>query len=325
MDRASGASHTFRASPNLALVKYWGKSDRERNLPATSSLGITLGALETLTTASLAPARDRIEIEGKVADIARFEAFFRALRRKSGDGIYYTATSRNSFPTAAGLASSSSGFAALSCACAAAAGLSATTEELSSIARIGSASAARSLYGGFVSLEAGAEHARQLFDEEHWPELRVILVAVNSTPKETSSRGAMELSRTTSPYYESWVSSSRASYAECVRAVGHRDIEKLGTVIRQSYLRMFGTMFSAEPPVIYWQPDSLRVISLCEELRRKGLQAWETMDAGPQVKIVCLAPDVETIRGAVSALDPSWNIMISSAGTGPRELFAGES
>jgi diphosphomevalonate decarboxylase len=314
------SAHSFRASPNLALVKYWGKSDSDRNLPATSSLGITLGALESVTTVRRSDSADRVELDGRVANIDRFETFFRAIREKSGSQVFFSAVSRNSFPTAAGLASSSSGFAALSCGSAAVAGLSVTTEELSSFARIGSASAARSLYGGFVSLQAGAEHAHLLFDEHHWPELRVILVAVKSTPKEVSSRSAMERARTTSPYYGSWVSSSEELYKECVQAVARRDIERLGSTVRQSYLRMFGTMFSSQPPVMYWQPDSLKVIALCEELRRKGIQAWETMDAGPQVKIICLAPHVEEIVASVSATGPDWTIMVSASGSGPQRI-----
>ena len=320
MISSNSESHTYRASPNLALVKYWGKSDPKRNLPATSSLGITLGALETVTTVRQSGSADRVEIGGQPADIDRFRSFFSTLRERSGRDTYFAAESRNSFPTAAGLASSSSGFAALACGCAAAAGLSSTPEELSSFARVGSASAARSLFGGFVSLEADAEHARQIFDEHHWSELRVIIVAVKSTPKAVSSRAAMERARSTSPFYDSWVSSSKELYAGCVEAVASRDIEKLGPIVRQSYLRMFGTMFSSQPPVVYWQPDSLRMIALCEGMRQDRIQAWETMDAGPQVKIICLAPDVERITARVSTEGPDWGIMVSAPGPGPRRL-----
>jgi diphosphomevalonate decarboxylase len=260
-----------------------------------------------------------VVIEGTEQDPRRFAAFFDALRSHRA-GVYFTAESSNSFPTAAGLASSSSGFAALAGACAAAAGLELSPAGLSALARIGSASAARSLFGGFVALHAGAERAEQLFDEHHWPDLRVVLVAVRSAPKSIPSREAMERSRTTSPYYESWVSTSRSLFDECRTAVERRDIEELGPVVRQSYLRMFGTMFSASPPVIYWHPDSLSMISLCEEMRRDGLQTWETMDAGPQVKIVCLQNDLDEITGRIAERNAEWRIMIAAPGPGPRRI-----
>ena len=309
---------TFIASPNLALIKYWGKSNRVLNLPATPSLGITLGGLETETTVAIAGSKDRVIIEEAEQDPGRFAQFFDEFRKRRKDARFF-AVSRNSFPTAAGLASSSSGFAALACGCSAAAGLSLTPRELSAHARIGSASAARSLFGGFVALDANAAHAEQLYGQNHWPDLRVVLVAVRSEKKSISSRNAMELSRTSSPFYETWVSSSVSLFKDGCDAVDARDIEKLGVTIRKSYLRMFATMFSASPPVIYWHPDSLRMIKLCEGLRLDGVQAWETMDAGPQVKVLCLAGDVEAIQERIAAQNRDWTVFVSPVGPGPRE------
>ena len=311
---------TYRASPNLALAKYWGKADTERNLPATPSLGITLSGLDTVTTANLADERDSISIDGVAANMDRFAPIFDMIRQRTGNHTYFRIKSRNSFPTAAGLASSSSGFAALVYACADATSSGIGEETISEIARFGSASAARSVFGGFVYLDAGGLHASQLYSSDHWPELRVLLVAVDVREKPISSRKAMKISRDTSPYYADWVESSAMLFQEVKSAVAGRDIAKLGPFVRQSYLRMFGTMFSSTPPIIYWLPASLRIIHECNALRTEGYQAWETMDAGPQVKIICLEREMEHIADRISALDDSWKIYHAKPGPGPSKI-----
>lgn len=307
---------TVRASPSLALIKYWGKLDTERNLPATPSLAVTLDRLFSTTTVTPADA-DRVYLDGVPGDPHRYFQFFDTLRARLGTSLCFSAESTNSFPTAAGLASSASGFAALVCACARAAGVDAADETLSAIARVGSASAARSLYGGFVGLDAGAEAARPIHPASHWPEFRIIVVAVTTGPKHTSSRSAMDLARSTSPYYREWVSSSAAWYAEALEALAERDITRLGGLMRSSYLAMFSTMFTSNPPVIYWLPGSLEVIKRCEELRAEGIPAWETMDAGPQVKIACEAPHVEAIIDAIDPERSGWQITVAAPGAAP--------
>jgi diphosphomevalonate decarboxylase len=313
---------SYRASPNLALVKYWGKADIKANLPATSSLGITLAGVETVSKAVLTNEKNEVTIEGLPQDIRRFDRFFAGLRYlgELHNDTHFKVESRNSFPTAAGLASSSSGFAALTCACADAAAMDLTQAQLSAAARLGSASAARSLFGGFVILRAGGYQAEQLFSEDHWPDLRILMAIVRRVPKKISSRDAMELSRTSSPYYSSWLESSQTLFSEGINAVSHRDIEKLGAVMRASYLGMFSTMFTSVPPVMYWLPDSVEIIRACEELRESGIPAWETMDAGPQVKIACLASDVEVITDRIKGLNPDWQILTTKPGTAPAKL-----
>ena len=162
-----------RASPSLALLKYWGKQEAGDNLPATPSLAVTLGGLYTDTSVRLAE-KDSLVVGGAPQDPGRSERFFDCLRSRLEVSHRFEASSVNSFPTAAGLASSSSGFAALAAACARAAGREVPLVDLSAIARIGSVSAARSVFGGFVLLPAGAHSARQVFDASHWPDLRIV-------------------------------------------------------------------------------------------------------------------------------------------------------
>ncbi len=308
---ASGA--LCRASPSLALLKYWGKRSGRHNLPATPSLAVALEALKTTTRVRFAE-RDEVLVDGRPQDPERYAPFFAEVRRLLAAELRFHAESTNNFPAAAGLASSSSGFAALAVACATLCASAAPTESvrrraaalslgrLSALARLGSASAARALFGGFVLLPAGVRSARQLAPAEHWPELRILIAVVTEKAKELSSRTAMERTRLTSPYFKSWVRSAGKELPEAIEGVMHRDLERLGLAMRRSYLRMFGTMLACDPPVIYWAPESLALIRACAELRTEGLGAWETMDAGPQVKILCLAPELPPIKERLSGL-----------------------
>lgn len=306
----------FRASPNLALVKYWGKADSQLNLPATSSLGITLAGLQSVASVAESKNDDTVLLNGSPADLSRYSGFFSHLRTRLKTNIRFNAQCSNSFPTGAGLASSSSGFASLAAACANMADSGVQTTTISALARIGSASAARSVYGGFVALPAGAFQAEQLFPPDFWTDCRIVLVAVSRAEKPVSSRAAMEITRLTSPAYPDWVRSSRQMFSDACRAVDGKDIEKLGTVMRLSYLRMFATMMSASPPILYWLPESLQLIRLCEQIRSEGIQAWETMDAGPQVKVLCLKGDVPAIIESMRKLNSNFNITVARPGEG---------
>ncbi len=298
-----------RAHPSLALIKYWGKSDSRRNLPATASLAVTLAGVHTETRVRPAPA-DRVTVDGMEQPAERYAPFFDVLRHRLRTAQRFRADSTNSFPTAAGLASSSSGFAALAAACARLAGRDLPAGELSAVARVGSASAARSLFGGFTLLPARARAARQLLPEQHWPELRVLVAVANTQAKAISSRQAMEATRGGSPFYRAWLASSGRLLPEAMEALRKRDLEKLGELARLSYSRMHAALLASDPPVLYWLPATVALVRECAELRRQGLGAWETIDAGPQVKVLCLAAEAariaERLREAVGAAEPAY-------------------
>ncbi len=310
---------TALASPSLAMVKYWGKIDTKKNIPATPSLALTLGGLETETRVELITNSqskendDRVYIRQNIQDKQRFTAFFESLRhyhakyRREHEAeqrdYSFHVYSESNFPTAAGLASSASGFAALTLAATKALGLNPTKSDLSSLARIGSASAARSVWGGFVRLDAGAEEAVAVYDENWWPELRVVIVQTSDSVKKISSRKAMELTRETSPFYPAWIKDAPYLMDRALDALKNRDLASLGPVMRSSYMRMFSTMFACETPIIYWNSTSLDVIKCCETLRYNGLSAWETMDAGPQVKIFCMNTDLDDILTGLDGIN----------------------
>ena len=312
-----------RAGPSLALIKYRGKEVKGDNLPATPSLAVTLGGVYTETHATAVPGvpasaeiRDVMSVDGIVQDPARYAMFFDTLRHTLGIAPRFRASSVNSFPTSAGLASSSSGFAALAGACARAAGCEPSAMELSAIARAGSASAARSVYGGFVLLPAGARRARQLSGPEHWPDLRIVVAVTHRSAKPVPSRRAMEETRASSPYYFSWIKESAELLPEALRALEARDLELLGETARRSYSLMHGAILGAQPPLLYWLPATVAVIHACAAMRAAGVGAWETIDAGPQVKILCLLKDVEAVVARVGSLGSGIQTLVCYPGPG---------
>ncbi len=310
---------TVEASPSLALIKYWGKQDGDRNVPATSSLAVTLDGMSSRTTVECAGDEDHVEVNGILQSATgRFAAVFGRVREATGYSGCFRVRSRNDFATAAGLASSSSGFAALAAACIRATGSELGDAACSAIARVGSASAARSVFGGFTVLREGEEAAEKIRDESHWPELRIVVCTVTEAAKALSSGSAMELTKRSSPFFSAWLEDSRLLFEDALGALADRNLPRLGELMRQSYLRMHATLLGSSPPVIYFQGDSLKIIALCAELRRKGVEAWETMDAGPQVKILCTAENADAVLRALARELPVLKTTVCRIGTGIR-------
>lgn len=303
-----------RAHPSLALVKYWGKRPGAPNLADTTSVALTLSGLTTTTECRIGePNRaDTLQIDGRSVDPAAAQPVFDAIRAELGVGSFHVHSS-NDFPTAAGLASSASGYAALAGACYAAAkrakgdrwsdqDTERCAPRLSELARLGSGSACRSVYGGFTRWEAGELRAEPLFTAAHWPELRVLVAVVDSGAKPIGSRAAMQQTRDSSPYYRAWQETSQHDAAAAAAAIAGRDLAALGPIVRSSYLKMFATMFAAAQPIVYWQPASIALIHAAEALRADGVPVWETMDAGPQVKLVTTESYLPRVRTAIEPL-----------------------
>lgn len=317
-------SATVRTHPSLALIKYWGKLDSKRNLPATPSIAVGLAELTCTTHVEIhalgGAVEDTVIVNRSPQDPARFADFFRALRtmtlaegREEPFSIH--AQSELNFPPSAGLASSSAGFAALSLACIQALGMN--TGQASALARTGSASAARAVFGGFTLLSAGAKTAVPLFDSGFWPDLRIIVVEVTKSPKSISSREAMERCRKESPLYPAWVDDAPTLAAMARNALEKRDLSILGPLIRQSSMRMFAVMLSVQEPIRYWEPGTLHILDLLETLRKEGLGVWETMDAGPQVKIVCEKKDAMTLVKRIEHSMPDFLVRICTVAPEP--------
>ena len=316
-----GQPVTARACANIALVKYWGKRDSALNLPATGSLSLTLAALATQTTVTFDAAlqNDELELDGfsaRFADTARASTFLDLVRAAAGITTRARVTSRNEFPTASGLASSASGYAALALAASRAAGLTLDDRALSILARRGSGSAARSIFGGFVKMNAG-DTSEACFAEPVSSSLTdrvrmVIAIIGGGTPKVHGSRDAMEHTAATSPYYAEWLEVAKRDLAAALASLD--DLEKLGALAEANALAMHASALAARPGIMYFQPTTIAVHNEVRGLRACGVAAWATMDAGPHVKVLTTEEDAPTIAMRIKDIEGVTAVTISAAG-----------
>jgi len=297
-----------RACANIALAKYWGKADVKRNVPAVPSISLTLDQLVTETRVRFDPSlsSDLVRLDGRRAtptESERVVAMLDRVRREARLRMKAHVTSHNQFPTAAGLASSASGFAALAASASAAAGIRFNARRLSALARASSASAARSIYGGFVELPAGSRGdaelaARPIAAPEHW-NLRLVVALTEPGQKKVGSSEGMERSRKTSPYYEAWLGQAPKWARKIKRAIKERELDTLGAAMEQSTLAFHCCAITSDPPILYWAPATLAALATVRGLRERGVSAWATMDAGPHVKALCSLGDASRVRQAL--------------------------
>jgi diphosphomevalonate decarboxylase len=312
-----------RAHANIALVKYWGKRDARENLPAAGSLSLTLDALVTTTqvTFDAALSGDELELDGapaSPAELARTREFLDRVRAEARITLAARVVSKNEFPTASGLASSASGYAALAVAATAAAGVELAPRQLSILARRGSGSAARSVFGGFVRMHAG-ETSQAAFAEPVASPLTdrvrmVIAIVGGGAPKSHGSRDAMEHTAATSPLYRAWLELVPRDLAAAEAALAAGDLEQLGQITEANALAMHASALAARPAVIYWQPETLAALAQVRALRAAGTAAWATMDAGPHVKVLTTASEAASVAAAMRSVAGVTGVMIAAAG-----------
>ncbi len=322
---------TARAHANIALVKYWGKRDAALNLPAAGSLSLTLDGLTTTATVTASDGeRDELELDGHAVvgpGLARFSAWADLVREAAGQPeLRFRVESANDFPTASGLASSASGYAALALAVSRAAGLALTTAELSVLARRGSGSAARSILGGLVVMRPGTRadgtdaHAEELMSAEElareWPIAMVIAVVGGGRVKGISSRAAMDHCAETSPLYPGWLASVPGDLAAARAAIERRDLHALGEVAEQSALTMHAAALASRPTIAYFRPATIALIDAVQNLRRTGTTAFFTMDAGPHVKVLTTPADAAAVAARVAQIPDVTRVIESRPGRG---------
>ena len=302
---------TAIAHPNIALVKYWGKQDKILNHPASPSLSITLDSLITKTKVS-ASTETRLLLNGKRNEDLKVAKFLDLFREKFELPPVSVETANN-FPTGAGLASSASGFAALVTALNEHFQLGLSPSSLSEWARRGSASAARSIFGGFVTLQGPNWRADQLAKEPHW-DLEICIVVIDEGPKKISSTTGMKTSEATSPFYLEWIKSADSDFEIAKKAIIERDFVKLSEVSEQNCLKMHSVMHTSQPAISYWAPGTVSAMELVREIRDTGTPAFFTMDAGPQVKVIYPKQYRTTIQ---KSLEEQKNVRLLWASIGP--------
>ena len=316
---------TASANTNIALIKYWGKADESLTIPATSSLSLTLGGTRTTTTVSFDGGtgdEDAVTINGAPPGGTARERVIRFLdlvRSRVGMTIRASVTSSSTVPLAAGLASSAAGFAALAAAATRAAGMCLDERALSRLARRGSGSATRSIFGGLVLWNAGVD------DETSYAEPvdcdlapAMVVVVVSAGRKTISSTQAMRHTMHTSPLYPAWVEASREDLRGALEAVRTRDLPRLGEVVEANALGMHATMIASRPSVLYWLPETLDVVHTLRIMRDEGFPVWATIDAGPNVKVLTAGKDADRIAAVLRDRIPCATTSVRYPGGGVR-------
>lgn len=288
------------APSNIALVKYWGKRNVELNLPVTSSLSVSLGHLGTSTKINLAD-NDAVFLNGNNVLETKFaQRLLKYLDNfRSSLDMQFEISTENNFPTAAGLASSASGFAALVLALNQLYGWGLSKKELSILARMGSGSASRSLYSGFVEWFCGERddgldsYAEPL--ENQWPELQIGVVTVTEAQKSVGSTEGMLRTLDSSMLYKMWPDKVDADLVTIKWAIEKKDFDLLGKTAESNALAMHATMISSWPPLLYWQPETVAVFHNVWQLRADGIPVYFTIDAGPNIKLLFLKENTSEI------------------------------
>ena len=314
-----------RARANIALIKYWGKADPDLNTPNVGSISVTLDSLwsDTEVEFDARLTSDTLVLDGdsRPEQLERVSRCLDLLRERAGVEAFARVISDNNFPTGAGLASSASGFAALSAAAAHALDLDLSPQELSIVARRGSGSAARSVFGGYVEMHAGSaadgrdSFAEPLLAAEAWP-LEVVIAITERGEKNVGSRAGMESSASTSPYYPAWIATSESDLRAGREAILEHDFDALAEIAEHSCLKMHAVAMANRPPLVYWNPATLDCMQAVKALRATGLPVFYTIDAGPQLKAICEPSARSAVFDTLRELPGVADVLVSGLGEG---------
>ncbi|KAK7114798.1 diphosphomevalonate decarboxylase-like [Littorina saxatilis] len=317
-----GKCCTCRAPVNIAVIKYWGKRDEKLILPVNSSLSATLGMDELHAKTSVAASSqfkdDRIWLNGKEESVSnpRIQNVLKEIRRRyaqKGDGdsavMKVHICSENNFPTAAGLASSAAGYA---CMVYTLARLYGVDGELSEVARQGSGSACRSVYGGFVLWEKGQRSdgtdslAKQIAPADHWPALRILILVVSDQKKQVGSTEGMQTTVATSELMQRRIEVVPQHTEQMIKAIKDRDFETFARITMQESNQFHAVCLDTYPPVFYLTDTSRLIIqmvhaynTMCEKTR-----VAYTFDAGPNACLYLMEEDVARVVGLVNHFFP---------------------
>lgn len=311
------------AHPNIALIKYWGNLDDEWNVPSTGSISMTLGEVATRVQliAKDGTVGDVLIIDGELASESaheRVRQFMDHVRRISGKKIYSRIDSTSNFPRGSGIASSAAAFAALALASAKVFGLPTDPQELSRLARLGSGSACRSIYGGFVEWIGGQDHqssyAIQIAPPNHWDLVDCIAV-VSSEHKAISSREGHRLAKS-SPLQTCRIESAPQRLDQCRQAILERDFEQLAAVVELDSNLMHGVMMTSQPPLFYWQSETLVIMEEVRRWRNQGLPVCYTIDAGPNVHILTPADYATQVAQRLGLVKGVKQVILAPVGEG---------
>lgn len=317
---------TAQAHPNIAHIKYWGNRDNRLRLPVNGSISMNLDGLHARTTVSFAEGEaDRLSINGKETvggGLERVSAILDEVRAAAGFRLRGSVSSENNFPTGAGIASSAAAFAALALAATKAAGLNWSEAQLSKLARHGSGSACRSIPSGFVEWTMGSGDddsvAHSIADPEHWA--LTDCVAVVSTGHKTTGSTEGHALAPTSPLQAARVADVPRRLDICRKAIAHRDFEAFGAIIELDSDIMHAVMMTSKPALFYWQPATLTVMNAVREWRAAGIPAAYTIDAGPNVHVLCPQEQAASIAAKLRELPGVLNVLTANVGGAAKQV-----
>lgn len=323
---------TAEARANIALIKYWGRRNDKLNLPLTSSISLTVDGLVTRTTveADASLREDTLTINGATqtgAPLARAAVHLDRLRERAGSTLRCRVASENNFEASAGLASSASAFAALTVAGFAALGADVAPREQTTFARLGSGSAARSIFGGFVEWHAGDSHESS-FAEQIAPasDARVhdVVVVLSGREKKTGSSEGHNLAQT-SPLNDGRLARVPALLDEVRAGIRANDVTRMGRAAEEDALLMHAVMMTSQPSLLYWTGDTVEGLHLARTWREEGLEAYVTIDAGPNLHLLCRDADAREVARRAAEAFPQARVMDNGPGEGAqlvtRHLF----
>ncbi len=323
MDLTSKDIATARAHPNIALIKYWGNLDNELRLPANSSLSFSLGTLETQTTVQFDEqlTSDRVVIDDVPASDSasqRVCLHLDRIRRLADIKTYAYVESNSNFPSGAGIASSASAFAALTLAACSACNLEINSRALSRLARQGSGSASRSIFGGFVIWYAGKtdaeSYAESIADKYHWPIVDLITIVNTSHKTVGSSEG--HLLAETSPLQIIRVEDTPRRLEICQQAIMDRDFNALASIVELDSNMMHAVMMTSKPALLYWSAATIEIMKTVSRLRHEGLDICYTIDAGPNVHCICTREHAHSAHDVLKKIPGVVDILESPPGDG---------
>ncbi len=316
-------SATAAACPNIALIKYWGNKDHEYRIPENGSISFNLAGLSTKTTVTFDPSLEQDSLfindeEIEDSGFKRVKSFLKIIRQLSGKPYFAQVTSHNNYPMAVGIASSAAAFAALSLAASTAIGLSLSEKDLSRLARRGSGSACRSIPGGFVEWYPGNSdqnsYAESIAPPDHW-ELTDLIAVVTKKHKSVGSTAGHALAHT-SPLQPARIADTQRRLSVVRQAILNKDFEALAEMVELDSNLMHAVMMTSNPPLVYWEPTTVSIIKNVPIWRSENIQVCYTMDAGPNVHLICSKKDVQTVQSKLKDIPGIQDVLIATIGEG---------
>lgn len=316
---------TSKAPANIAFIKYWGRKNEKLRLPLNSSISMNLSEAYTITTVEFLKSHKQDEIiikNGRFLpkDADRIIEHLERIRRLAKSRLFAKVVTENNFPRNAGIASSASGFAALTMAATKALGLDLTEKELSILSRLASGSSARSIPDGFVEWKEGEKSedsfAYSLYNEQYWDLRDLVLILDEERKKTSSSEGHRQIS--SSPFLKVRLSNLSGKIISLKKALKEKDFYSLGEIIEQEAIEMHAIMMTQGQPLFYLTGKTIELIEKTRELRKDGLPVYFTLDAGPNMHLICEGKNEKRVLDKVKKLEEVKHVIINKPGQGAK-------